>query len=57
VRWRRRGVFELVEQAQLLLEQERAVERLVGVLDLVQPRELLDALFGRRPSAATSGCS
>ena len=35
VRWRERGVVELVEQPQFLLEQEAAVERLVGLLDFV----------------------
>lgn len=43
--WRKRGVFELVEHAQLLLEQEAAVERLVGVLHFVQQRELTDRLL------------
>ena len=55
----RRGkprVFQLVEQAQLLLQKEAAVERLVGLLDLCQQRELLDALLARAPSRATSAC-
>jgi len=31
--------------AELLFEQERAVERLVGLLDFVEQRELADGLF------------
>ena len=61
-RARRRGarararVVELVEQAELLLEQEGAVERLVGVLDLAEQRELRDRLLvgclEQRPAGA-----
>ena len=36
VRGRERRVVEVVEQPELLLEQERAVERLVGLLDLAR---------------------
>jgi hypothetical protein len=44
----RRGCFELVEEAQLLVEQERAEHRLVGLLDLGEQSELGDRLLGRR---------
>src|SRR5205814_3549613 len=36
VRGRERGVLELVEKPEFFLEQERAVERLVGLLDLAE---------------------
>jgi len=42
------AIVELVEDPELFFEQERAVERLVGFLDLVEQRELLDRLFGGR---------
>jgi hypothetical protein len=42
---RERGVVELVEDAELFFEQERSVQRLVGLLDLVQQRELRDRLL------------
>jgi hypothetical protein len=45
VLWRQAGVLELVEQSELLLEQERAVERLVGLLDLTEQGELADRLL------------
>jgi hypothetical protein len=45
---RERGVVELVEDAEFFFEQERSVERLVGLLDFVQQRELADRLFLRR---------
>jgi hypothetical protein len=38
------GVVELVEQSELFFEQERAVERLVGLLDLAELRELVERL-------------
>ena len=50
------GIVELVEQSQLLFEQERAVERLVGLLDLAELRELVDRLLvgalEQRPAGA-----
>ena len=56
MRRRELRVLELVEQPQLLLQQERAVERLVGLLDLCQDGELLDRLLAPAPSRATSAC-
>jgi len=47
VRWRDRRVVEVVEQPQLLFEQERAVERPVGLLDLAELGELIDRLLLR----------
>jgi hypothetical protein len=48
MRWREAPIVEVVEQAQLLAQQERAVERPVGVLDLAEGGELVDGLaFGR----------
>ena len=56
VRRREPRVVELVEQPQLLLEQEGAVERLVGLRDFAEQRELRDGLLvGRleqRPAGA-----
>jgi hypothetical protein len=53
---RERGTLQPIEQPQLLLEQEGAVERPVGLLDLCQQRELLGVLLvGRlqqRPAGA-----
>ena len=53
---RERWVVEVVEQPELLLEQERAVQRLVGLLDLAELRELVDGLLGgaleQRPAGA-----
>src|SRR5438445_11545256 len=43
-----RVTLESVEQPQLLLEQERAVERLVGPLHFGQQLELLGLLLGGR---------
>ena len=37
-------MVELVEQPQLLLEEERAVERLFGLLDFAELGELVDRL-------------
>ena len=42
-----RGSLELVEQAELFLEQEGAVERAVGLRDFAEQRELSDALLLR----------
>jgi hypothetical protein len=47
VRRRERGVLEVLEQPQLLLEEEGAVEAAVGVLDFVQRGELTDGLVLR----------
>ncbi len=44
-RRRERWVFESVEHTEFLLEQERPVHRLVGVLDFAEQRELRDALL------------
>ncbi len=56
VRRRERGVVEVVEQPEFLFEQEGAVERLVGLLDLAELRELVDGLLGgalqQRPAGA-----
>ena len=50
------GIVELVEQAELLFEQEGSVERLVGLLDVGEQRELGERLLvGRleqRPAGA-----
>jgi hypothetical protein len=43
----RPGGVELVEQAELFFEQERAEHRLVGVLDFAEQRELAGGLFLR----------
>jgi hypothetical protein len=51
---RERGVVEVVEEPELFLEQERAVERPVGLLDFAELRELIDRLLLWRTSAATS---
>jgi len=40
-----RGILEVVEQPQFLLQEEGAVHRLVGVLDFAEQRELTDRLF------------
>ncbi len=56
VRRRDRRVIEVVEQPQLFFEQERAVERPVGVLDLAELGELVDCLLLGGISAVTSGC-
>jgi hypothetical protein len=45
VRWCERRIVELVEDAELFLEQERAVERLVGLLDFGEQGELFDRLL------------
>ena len=56
MRWRERGVGQVVEQPELFAQQERAVERAVGLLDLVERGELADRLaLGRleqRPAGA-----
>jgi hypothetical protein len=56
VRRRERRVVEVVEQPELLAQQERAVERAVGLLDLLERGELADGLaLGRlqkRPARA-----
>ena len=44
VRGRERAVGQVVEQPQFLAQQERAVERAVGLLDLAEPGELVDRL-------------
>jgi hypothetical protein len=47
VRWCVRGVGQVVEQPEFFAQQERAVERAVGLLDLVEGGELADGLaFG-----------
>jgi hypothetical protein len=50
------GVVEVVEQPEFLFEQERAVERLVGLLDFVELGELVDRLLlgtlQQRPAGA-----
>src|SRR3954464_7887965 len=52
----KRGVGEVVEQAELFAQQEGAVEALVDLADLVQRGELADALvlgrFEQRPAGA-----
>jgi len=52
----RAGILELVEQPQLLFEQERAVERPVGLLDFAELGELVHGLLGggleQRPAGA-----
>jgi hypothetical protein len=40
-------VVEVVEQPELFLQEERAVERLVGLLDFAELRELVDRLLLR----------
>jgi hypothetical protein len=54
---RERGIVELVEDAELFFEQERAVERLVGLPDFVQQRELGDRLLGGRLEQRPAGGS
>ena len=50
------GVVEPVEQAQLVVEQEGAVEAAVGVLDLAEAGELLGALaLGRLEQRPAGG--
>jgi hypothetical protein len=53
---REHRVLELVDQPEFLFEQEAAVERLVGLLDLVKQRELADRLLlgalEQRPAGA-----
>jgi hypothetical protein len=50
------GIIELVEEAELFFEQERAVERPVGLLDFAELRELVDGLLvgalEQRPAGA-----
>jgi hypothetical protein len=54
MRRRERGVLERVEQPQLVVEQEGAVEPLVALVDLAERAELLEALavgcFEQRPA-------
>jgi len=45
---RQARVVEVVEQPELFFEQERAVQRLVGLLDFPELGELVDRLFLRR---------
>ena len=45
MRGRERGIVELVEQPELRFEQEGAVERLVGVRDFAEQRELRNRLL------------
>jgi hypothetical protein len=52
---RERGVGQLVENAELFREQERAVQRLVRLLGLVQQRELSDRLLGGRLEQRPAG--
>src|ERR671910_1362571 len=56
MRWRQARVVEVVEQPQLFAQQEGAVERAVGLLDLIQRRELADRLalggLQKRPAGA-----
>jgi hypothetical protein len=48
VRRRERGALGLVDQPELLLQKESAVERAVGLLDFDQQLEVLGALLLRR---------
>src|SRR5215217_4802827 len=54
-REREAWVVELVEQPELFLEQEGTVERLVGLLDLAEQRELVDRLLGGRLEQRPAG--
>ena len=45
MRRRERGIVEVVEESQFLLEQEGAEHRLVGLLDLAEQRQLADGLL------------
>ena len=49
------GILELVEDAELFLEQERAVEPLVGLLDFAELCELVDGLLLRRLEQRPAG--
>ncbi len=44
---REAGVLEVIEKPELFFEQERAVERPVGLLDFAELRELVDRLLLR----------
>ncbi len=48
VRRGERGVLEVIEKAELFFEQERAVERPVGLLDFPELGQLVDRLPLRR---------
>ena len=56
VRRGERGILELVEQPQFLFEQERAVQRPVGLLDFAELGQLVDRLLigglQQRPAGA-----
>ena len=47
VRRRERGVLERVEQPQLVIEQEGAVQALVALIDLAERAELIKGFGGR----------